>query len=172
MSTFDEVFAQMSPSSAQETLSAIGTLVSNQVNGVVSTAKFALGWFWSFDDADVYRGFLATDDGSGGVQLFSDRWAGATPQAGLPEGWVEGQPYARDKADDLGVEIHKSSATGEYTCLITLNSWGKGVLTLRGHFVEDVLVAVGDSIGQDSGAGTPRPAVYLLSLKVVRNPGR
>jgi hypothetical protein len=83
---------------------------------------------------------------------------------------VDGQPYAREKQDIVGLEVHKSARTGDYRCVVTLGSWGNAMFTASGGFQADVLVAVGDSVGPDRGAGTPEPAVYTLSLKVVPVP--
>jgi hypothetical protein len=86
------------------------------------------------------------------------------------EGFVEGQPYDRKKQDNVGLEIHKSRETGDYRCVVTLGSWGNATFTLVGGFQADVLVAIADSVGPDAGAGTPEPAVYTLSLRVVPVP--
>lgn len=166
MSSFDDVFAQVMDQATS--VGAVATLTSNQVNGVVSVTKAALESFLG-DDSDAYGRYLGTD-GTGGVQLFSDRWTGATPPGGLQEAFVDGQPYARQKQDNLGLEVHKSARTGDYRCVLTLGSWGNATFTLTGGFQADVLVAVGDSVGPDRGAGTAEPAVYMLSLKVVPVP--
>jgi hypothetical protein len=149
-------------------VAAVATLTSNQVNGVVSVTKAALESLLG-DDTDAYGRYLGTDD-IGGVQLFSDRWAGETPPSGLQEAFVDGQPYARQKQDNVGLEVHKSARTGDYRCIVTLGSWGNATFTLTGGFQADLLVAEGDSVGPDRGAGTPEPAVYTLSLKVVSVP--
>ena len=70
----------------------------------------------------------------------------------------------------MGPEVHNSARTGGYRCAVTLGSGGNAKFTLIGEFQPDLLVAVGDSIGPDGGAGTPEPAVYTLSLKVVPVP--
>jgi hypothetical protein len=166
MSSFDDVFTQVMDQTAS--VGAVATLTSNQVNGVVSVTKAALGPILG-DDSDAYGRYLGTDETSG-VQLFSDRWVGASPPGGLQEAFVDGQPYARQEQDDMGLEVHKSARTGDYRCVVTLGSWGNATFTLTGGFQADVLVAVADSVGPDRGAGTPEPAVYTLSLKVVPVP--
>jgi hypothetical protein len=168
MSSFDEVWKKfVDPTSNQV---VVATLVSNQVNGVVGVTKAALVNFTSSDSDDANGQYLASDPGAG-VQLFSDRWVGGTPPSGVDEAFVEGQPYARQHADNVGLEIHKSAKTGAYRCTVTLASWGNATFTLEGAFMADVLVAVGDSVGPDAGFGAAEPAVYMLSLKVVPVPG-
>lgn len=165
MSTFDEVFEKLSrPGSG---LLVVATLASNQVNGVVSVTKVGLDWSLSTDPDDAAGGFLVSSDDGDGIQLFSDRWKGATQPTGIAEAFVEGQPYDRGQADDVGIEVHRSVKTGAYRCTVILNSWGRARFSIEGTFLADLLVGAADSIGPDAGAGTPEPAVYVLSLKIV-----
>jgi hypothetical protein len=167
MSSFDQVWAEFVDPKSNHAV--IATLISNQVDGVVGVAKAALTNYLSEDPDDADGQYLASDAGAG-VQLFSDRWVDSAPPAGIDEAFVLGQPYARQQADNVGLEIHKAAKTGAYRCIVTLASWGNATFTLEGTFMADVLVAVADSVGPDTGAGTPEPAVYLLSLKVVSIP--
>jgi hypothetical protein len=167
MSSFDDVFEDVM--GREPNTLAIATLTSNQVNGVVGVAKAVVGPIFSEDRDDAYGRYLGTDDPDG-VQLFSDRWVADTPPAGIDEGFVQGQPYPRNKQDNLGFAVHKSLSTGAYRCVLTLASWGGGTFTLQGAFEADVLVAVAASVGPDTGAGPAEPAVYTLSLKVVQGP--
>jgi hypothetical protein len=167
MSSFNEVFSKVMDQTTS--VLAVATLTSNQVDGVVGVTKAALGPILSEDEDDAYGRYLGTD-GSGGVQLFSDRWAGPIPPAGLQEAFVDGQPYDRRHQDNVGLEVHKSQTTGDYRCVVTLASWGNASFALKGGFQADVLVAVGDSVGPDRDAGPAEPAVYTLSMKVVAAP--